>query len=252
MSKIEKQSNAINRVSNYLEKIVKSHPFLDLGEEQLKLIVQKAAIVNCNKSVILFSKEEKIKNFYIILSGLLKLTAIDTNGNEAIIKTINSGSVCSIFDDVFSYTATAIKDSVILSINLPYFRKLAKENVIILHNLYSELSVNNKDLLLQLVSLKLQDNKQKVGQFLLGNAMKNGKKIKDIELEYSKGEIAAYLGMRLETFSRIIHQLKEEKEILVRKNKVILTNNKSLCCYCNEEMANQCQDRNSSFCSNSN
>ena len=86
-----------------------------------------------------------------------------------------------------------------------------------MHNILLEISTQNDDLVNQLSNLKIDDNKEKIGQFLLKNSLKKSKKNSDIDLEFSKSEIASYLGMRLETFSRILHQLKIEEKFSVKK-----------------------------------
>lgn len=235
-------------IASRLENIKNIALFSELKNEQLFLILKNAKIINCKKDQNLFFEEEKAEKFYIILEGLMKLTKIDTDGNEAIIRITESGSLCDIFSDNFPYSAIAIKNTILLAISLKDFMDLAIKNNFLMRNILLEISQQNKALISQINSLKIGDGKEKIGQFLLETSIKEGKKNKNINLEFSKNEIASYLGMRLETFSRILHQLKNEGEILVKKNKIILTKEESLCSYCNNEISSKCDMSNSEFC----
>lgn len=222
--------------------------FEGLPEGQLDDILAHAQIHHYKKDKILFLEGEKVERFYIVLNGLIKLSVSDYDGNEAIIKISDAGSVCDVFSDIFPLGCQVLEDCDILTFPIEKFRKFTKAGGALLYNLLHELSQQNQDLVDHLSTLKLGNNKNKVGQFLLKNSLKEGRKVKETDLSYSKSQIASYLGMRLETFSRIIHQLKDEGEILIKKNKIILTEEKSLCKYCNDKIASECHLRDQAFC----
>lgn len=236
------------KIANKFEDIAKVALFSKLENNQLTSILKNAQVINYKKNQILFSEEEKAERFYIILNGSIKLVKNDSKGNESIIRIIDSGSINDIFADCFSLTGIALENMTVLTFSLDYFRSLLKENNRLLHNLLLESSRQNQALTSQLNSLKINDGKEKIGQFLLKKFLKNGKKSKDVDLEYSKQELASYLGIRLETFSRILHQLKDEGEISINKNKIILAKEKALCRYCNSEIANKCLSNKTDFC----
>ena len=236
------------KIANRFEDIKKIAIFAQLKNEQLFAILKDAKIINLKKDQILFSQEQKVNNFYIILDGLVKLSKLNSKGTEAIIKIIDSGSLNDIFIDNFSLSAMAIKNTNLLMIPIDIFKNYAEKNYNLMHNIFLEISAQNDDLVNQLSNLKIDDNKEKIGQFLLKNSLKKGKKTKNIDLEFSKSEIASYLGMRLETFSRILHQLKIDEKFFIKKNKIILTHENALCSYCNKEISANCDMKNSNFC----
>lgn len=234
--------------SKYIKEIEKLPFFQGIKKDQLEEILQNSQLTNYKKNKILFLEQEKVKKFYIILNGSIKLTVNDAQGNEAILKMIDDGIICDLFMDNFSFSAKAVKDSQILTFPIDIFKKFIGNNFILLKNLLEESSNYNRELLSQLSILKIADGKQKVGQFLLKNSFNDGTKTNEFILEYSKSEIASYLGIRLETFSRLLHQLENEGEIIIEKNKIVLTNEKSLCGYCNCEIANKCTKHGEVFC----
>ncbi len=205
------------KIANKIEEIKKVKIFDGLKNQQLIEILEKAQIINLKKHQNLFSQEQKVDNFYIVLDGLVKLSKLNSKGVEAIIKIIDNGSLSDIFSDNFSLSATAMKSTNLLTIPSDIFKNYAEKNYNLMHNILLEISTQNDDLVNQLSNLKIDDNKEKIGQFLLKNSLKKSKKNSDIDLEFSKSEIASYLGMRLETFSRILHQLKIEEKFSVKK-----------------------------------
>ena len=240
------------KIANRFEDIKKIAIFAQLKNDHLLTLLKDAKIINLKKDQILFSQEQKVNNFYIILDGLVKFSKLNSKGSEAIIKIIDSGSLGDIFSNIFSLSATAIKNTNLLKIPIDIFRNYAEKNHNLMHNILLEISVQNDDLINQLSNLKIDDNKEKIGQFLLKNSLKKGKKNSDINFEYSKSEIASYLGMRLETFSRILHQLKIEDNFFIQKNKIIFKKEDALCSYCNKEISANCDMKNSNFCSQKN
>ena len=236
------------KIANKIEEIKRVKIFDKLKNEQLIEILEQAQIIHLKKDQILFSQEEKITNFYIVLEGLIKLSKLNSKGIEAIIKITNTGSLCDIFGDNFMLSAVAMKNTILLSFPFKIFKNLVEKNYNLLHNILLEISLQNSDLVNQLSNLKIDDNKEKIGQFLLKNSLKKGKKNNNIDLEYSKSEIASYLGMRLETFSRILHQLKIEEKFFIKNNKIILTQENAFCTYCNKEISINCNMKNSNFC----
>lgn len=236
------------KIANRFEDIKKIAIFAQLKNDQLVTILKDAKIINFKKGQILFSQEQKVNNFYIILDGLVKLLKLNYKGAEAIIKIIDSGSLCDIFSNNFSLSAMTMKNTNLLTIPIDIFKNYAEKNHNLMHNILLEISAQNDDLVNQLSNLKIDDNKEKIGQFLLKNSLKNGKKNSNIDLEYSKSEIASYLGMRLETFSRILHHLKIEEKFFIKKNKIIPTQKDAFCSYCNKEISANCDMKNSHFC----
>ena len=236
------------KIANRIEDIQKIAIFAQLKNDQLLTILKNAKIINLKKDQILFSQEQKVDNFYIVLDGLVKLSRLNSKGVEAIIKIIDNGSLNDIFSDNFSLSATAMKNTNLLTIPSDIFKNYAEKNYNLMHNILLEISAQNDALVNQLSNLKIDDNKEKIGQFLLKNSLKKSKKNSDIDLEFSKSEIASYLGMRLETFSRILHHLKIEEKFFITKNKIIPTQEDAFCSYYNKEISANCDMKNSNFC----
>ena len=123
------------KIANRIEDIQKIAIFAQLKNDQLLTIIKNAKIINLKKDQILFSQEQKVDNFYIVLDGLVKLSRLNSKGVEAIIKIIDNGSLSDIFSDNFSLSATAMKSTNLLTIPSDIFKNYAEKNYNLMHNI---------------------------------------------------------------------------------------------------------------------
>ena len=90
--------------------------------------------------------------------------------------------------------------------------------------------------------LQLKTAKEKVGWYLVHSKVNN-----TFKLPYSKALIASYLGMKPESFSRALTQLKEEGVNLENKS-IVLDNGDELCKYCDKVTGSACQSFKTERC----
>ncbi len=239
-----------NKILAKFSEISQISIFSGINRQKLLAILAYAKISDYKKDDTLFLQSEKKEKFFIVLNGLVKLAITDQEGKEVIMKISDFGMIDDILEGDHSFSCKALEASEILVLPLEKFTYFVKEDEILVNNILFETLKQNKELNQQLASLKLGNGKNKVGQFLLKNSFKDGNKLKNLELNYNKSQIASYLGIRLETFSRLLHQLEEEGEISINKNKISLNNQESLCKYCNNEIAKDCKSSEQDFCKN--
>ncbi len=236
-----------NHINSHISSIKNIPLFANITEDELQEILENSQIKSFEKDEIFFSQNQKIINFYIVLSGSLKICVRDSVGEEAIIQIINQGKfIGDIFSKFFTTDAQIIKNSVILFLPAEQFKKSVEKNVRLANNLLSHIFAQNKVALDQITQLKLGNAKQKLGQFLLKTAFEKGQRAKNFILQYEKSTLASLLGMRSETLSRTFKKLKSDGDISIKKNKIFLPNDTSLCAYCNSEIAEKCCG--SAFC----
>ncbi len=241
-------------MKNYVESQfnqIKNLPlFAKISEDELHKILKNAHIKNCKKNEILFSKDDKILSFYIVLSGAAKLLISNEEGQEAILQIAKLGDfIGDLFSKTFIADAQIIENSLILAIPAEKFQESLQQNLQFAVNILKEISAKNRSFINQAAYLKIGTAQQKVGQLLLKSAFKKeGKKGEEINLDCDKKTIASYLGIRSETFSRILKKLENEGEITIKKNKMILLKENSLCNYCDGEISAECDKHKSSTC----
>ena len=69
-----------DKIENHLSSISQISLFLDLDQDDLKKILKNAHIWHYKAEEIIFSKDEKILNFSIILEGSVKLFLTNLEG----------------------------------------------------------------------------------------------------------------------------------------------------------------------------
>jgi CRP-like cAMP-binding protein len=213
-----------------------------------KKVLQKIALdfklIKLPKGKKLFVQEDIAKNFYIVCDGAIVLSYLNQDGEELIIEIAGENDFLQdIFASDFIANSRAIKDSTILSIDRSKIIDLLKNNHEFAFNFLQKNSQRNQLIQTHLIDLKSNNSKFKVANFLLGLMFEQGNKNQQILLKYDKSLIASYLGIKPETFSRILKKLTNEGEIVIKKNLITFLKIDSLCKYCNLKTSEKCQDK---------
>jgi len=225
--------------------------FKDLSEQELSEISKYFQLKKLSKNEKLFFQSDKTKNFLILLSGEVKLSNNNTNGDEMVIDILGAGNLINQpFEEYFSCDATALKNSQYLSIEQKTFGDLLVKFPKLTLNLTAILCAKNKDLIKRMESLQLLDAEEKLGSFLLKSAFDKNKKSSEFNLKIKKSLIASYLGIKPETLSRTFKKILQSENISLNKNTICLNEKSSLCRFCDEEVLYKCADNKSHFCKN--
>jgi len=108
-------------------------------------------------------------------------------------------------------------------------------------NMLATVANRSQSLISQFEQLTLKSVTERVGWFLLNLSHNGGENALRFTLPYDKGLIASYLGMKPETFSRALQQLKDNG-IRVERNVVTLPDHFALCEFCDLEIAGKCKN----------
>lgn len=191
------------------------------SKNEIGAIVRKKSL---KKDELLFLYEDKGSAVYIIESGKIKLSKETSEGAESVIFIATKGDLIGenlLFGDKqYSYNATALADTEVCVISLPELKMVMKSSEKISNNAAAVLLERNNRLQKELEHIKVQSAPQRIGCFILGNCGKSGGRA-SFELPFEKGVIAAKLGMKPETFSRALNELKNQgvkvdgKEVVV-------------------------------------
>ena len=110
-----------------LEELKKSHMFSELGESQLERVRRHSHITDMVEGESLFFQGDDAKNFYLMLSGRVKLFRVSPEGKEKVVEIMEAGSTFAealMFMDAPHYpvTATALDPSRVVVINSREFK----------------------------------------------------------------------------------------------------------------------------------
>lgn len=238
--------------SRIIENISSAALFKKIPLMELEKILERSQIKSFKKNEVIFLKSNKASNLYFAVSGLIKTSITNYDGEEMIIEISDHQQILNqIFEDSFSFDCKAVEDCKIILIPLINFRKNLEENSQIAFNAMVEMSSKNSLLINRLEQFKLLSAEEKIGEFLLNSSFERKKKRRNFKLNLSKSLIASYLGIKSETLSRAFKKLIESESISLNKNHIKLPNESSLCKFCNDKISKNCNDKNSHFCQNS-
>ena len=192
---------------------LKSHPlFVSLKDADLVDLFRLSQVRDLANGDTVFLQGDPAGNFYVVISGWIKLFRETGDGHEAIVGLCTEGDTFGeavlYQGSTYPFGAQAIEASQALRVPATAIKSFIQHNSEFSASMINVLSQRMHSLELQTEHLSLMTAPQRIGCFLL--KLCYGKPVKNVELTlpYDKGILATSLGIKLETFSRSLHQLK--------------------------------------------
>lgn len=231
--------------------IKKIHLFSDLSDEELNKIRSFSTLKKLKKGDILFMDGDKFLGFYCILEGSVKLYKISSCGREYIVHLMhpyNTFAEVPVFESysavmndsaIYPINSMAIEeDTVVFLVSAKHFLSFIRENGNICLKFLSTMSKRLKTLNDYIENITLHDVKRRLAKYIIDEFDKVTlnkekvektkkiilKKVNYIELSISKNDLASHLGTILETLSRTLKKLQDEKIISVVGKKISILN----------------------------
>lgn len=183
----------------------------------------------------------------VVLSGWVKICSTNEKGDVATLQMIGEGD--SVIDaPVYQNNESSVQAEVeqksdLLLIPASTVRECLEKDSLFKTNALQRLAVRSQRQLQHIERARLKSAQERVGWFLLSlRSEMDGASFDQpqrITLPYNKATIASYLDMTPETFSRILKSFRQDG-VSVSRNLVTVDRPRSLCVYCDHEMASQC------------
>jgi CRP/FNR family transcriptional regulator, dissimilatory nitrate respiration regulator len=209
--------------------------FSELKEEDLKKIRAIALQKQVVKKGILFSEGEEAKGFYVILSGKVKLFKISPEGKEQILHVVSApdafAEAALFLEGKYPAFAEALSDSQLLFFPRREFIQLIERNPQLSINMIVSLSLFLKRFASLIEELSLKEVSARIAKYVIDlstRGAKEGKDLKEVELDLSKTQLALKLGTISETLSRTLAKMKAKRIIDVQKNRILILNRETL------------------------
>ncbi|MBT3186583.1 MAG: Crp/Fnr family transcriptional regulator [Candidatus Thioglobus sp.] len=185
--------------------------------------------------MVTFNMDEHSK-LYIVYEGLFKLTKIDEKGDEIVLSILDQGGVVSPmhFSPYYDVCAEFIKNTTMFYFTEKAVNDFSTKNHQFSINTIKFLADSVQTLMISAEVLQLKTAKEKVGWYLVHAKINN-----TFKLPYSKSLIASYLGMKPESFSRALTELKKDG-VTLKNKKIVLENGDELCKYCDKVSGSNC------------
>ena len=180
------------------------------------------------KSDLLFAAGQTFDAIYILRSGSAKSSILANNGNEQISSFHYPGDLIGLdgFDNgSHAQSIKFLETSSVCRIGLGELDKAMATSASIRYNLLQSMShaLNDEDRFL--LSLNNMNSAQRLSSFILDLSSKfekRGLSGNVFDLSMTRVDIANYLGMAIETVSRLLTQLQNEQIIEVEKRRVYI------------------------------
>lgn len=211
--------------------------FSSLGPEEIARLARNTREISVDKGEILFHKGEPCHGFHIVAEGQIKLALTSAQGNEKVVEVIRPGQsfgeAIMFMDKAYIVYAQALADTRLLHIaKSAVFDELARDPAFACKML-AGMAMRLHQLMNDVESYSLLSGKQRIIGYLLRAIPENTGEAEQISITLgtSKGIIASRLNLTQEHFSRILHELSEQRLIVVEGRRIVILDLKRLRSY---------------------
>jgi len=183
---------------------------------------------------MIFSIKDKMEGVYAVKSGAVKTTLSNQEGVEQVLGFHLPGDMLGFdaFDtNVHACNAIALEDTLLCKISMDVFDELSSRvpgiRKVMRHQIGKEISHNQN----MLLSLGQQQADERLAVYLLKLAtyyQSRGFSEKEFLLPMPRQDLANYLGMAVETLSRLFSRLTEDNVINIDRRMITVTDRKAL------------------------
>jgi CRP-like cAMP-binding protein len=192
--------------------IVKSTPlFGAMSSQTAQALVGNATPRQYEKGAPLFLQGEPATAFFIVLDGWVKIYRTTPDGLEVVLHVFKSGETfaeAAIFlGGRYPASGETVSPSRLLKIDGKNFRARIEERPALAMSMLASASYQLKFLVEQIEQIKVRSAPQRIADFMVRmTQVRKGAAV--IELPFEKGLLANRLGMKPESFSRALAQLR--------------------------------------------
>ncbi|MET1077631.1 MAG: Crp/Fnr family transcriptional regulator [Pseudomonas sp.] len=198
------------------------HLFSRLPEKTLHEVCALANLkrLACNEP--LMHQGDSAERFFLLISGQVKLHRVTSEGQEKLVEVIQHGQSFAealLFTEMKRYpvSATALKDSVLVSIDGAHYRHLLEEQPKICLDILAGMSIHLHRRLREIDLLTQANASRRVVGYLF---QERDPRSDLIHLQVPKRLVASRLGIQPETFSRILHRLVDSGLISMERRNI--------------------------------
>ena len=205
--------------------------FQGLSREHLTELARLARPQSYKKGEIIFHQGEEGRGFFIVRSGRVKVYQLSASGREQILHIFGVGDrfaeVPALDGKCFPASAAALRSAEVLFFSRPSFLKLLEQNPTLAMNMLASLARHLRRFARLVDNLSLHEVPGRLADYLLALSDRADNACQ-VELDVSKGQLAAALGTIPETLSRVFHKLSQDGVIAIEGSKITLLDRNSL------------------------
>ena len=173
-----------------------------------------------------FHMGDSFSAIYTVRSGFFKTTSVHDMGHEQVVGFFMRGELFGldgIGSEHYNCTARALEDSEIFVLPFPQMQVLARDNQAMQHQLHQLLSreiTRDHGMMILLGSMRAEVRLASFLTNLSARLVRRGYSPSDFVLRMTREDIGSYLGLKLETVSRLFSQFQNSKLLEVQQKHV--------------------------------
>ena len=181
-------------------------------DEDARALASIAIKLRVARNEAIYSEDDGSDDAYKVVSGVVRICRHLADGRRQIVQFLFPSDFFNIMGlGEHGFAAEAVSDAVLMKYPRRAFAKLADERATIQQRFLNLLSQRLNHIQSHLMMLGRQSAKERIACFLLNLAERTGSEEDEIiDLPMSRQDIADYLGLRIETVSRVFSEMKRE------------------------------------------
>jgi CRP-like cAMP-binding protein len=239
-------------VSNLGKDFASLPVFQGVDPDVLREMLATAQTAQYQKGAILVAQGASVSRCYIMLEGWCGASKGNAEGQEAILQIFRRGdflfeSARGLQTDISSMNLQALTPVHLLTLSPGAVGVAQERSSIFMANMLAGSVRRCQDLRDHIEQLTLHSAEQRVGRFLLQVHFSMSPEGHDIVLPFEKASIAAYLGIKPETLSRVLQSFRA-RGFTVERSHLTMPSREALCSYCDKLTMNSCPFANTGDC----
>lgn len=203
--------------------------FKGLTDEQFANLIGKGRRITLQPKSVLFNQGDSAEQCYLVYKGCLKLTKLNEQGREVILRYISASEVTAITavlkDQPYPATAACVEKTEVVGWDKKTMLELMLQYSIIAINLLGIVFDRIDEVQNRYLEVCTEHVDQRIARSLLRFMRKAGVKTSEgihIDMLLSRENIADYSGTTLYTVSRTLSSWEKKGWIISRREKVII------------------------------
>lgn len=235
-------------INTFIEEFNQTRLLRHLNTAEVTLLLEKSLVVDVVEGEQLIHEGDEATSLFFILDGALVTTRTGIQGEEIFIRLLGRGECCMdaviFMEEKSPIGVKAIGHSSVLKIPSKSIKILSEKSTTFSNNLVKMLAHFYKESMLQIDNVTIKDSKSRVGYYLLRAYLAGEQNTNHFVLKFKKTVIANYLGMKPETFSRMLKEIQtKDHAVTIHGAEVTLTDSNSLCHFCDATTKNVCLNK---------
>lgn len=206
--------------------------FKDASDDDLRLIASLGILRSIEDGAYIFFQGDPADYLYVLLSGRAKLLSITTDGQQVNLRTLLPNQLFGAVGAVdaqatYPASAQALEDSTALAIKSQAFRQFLKDHPSISFGMMRLMTGYIREMQARFSELATNRTEQRIAHTLLRLASQSGHMGKDgleVELPFSRQELAEMNGTTLYTVSRTLSAWEKSGMVKAGRGRVVITN----------------------------